>query len=102
MIEIKKIKKGNQMNKIILIISILILTSSTSYAKKVECDMLSPMQKAIYKAYCAAEAKKVESGTTKKSVKQLGKKSGKIFEKVFGGLNTDSKLFKTGKFKKDK
>ena len=25
-----------------------------------------------------------------------------IFEKVFGGLNTDSKLFKTGKFKKDK
>ena len=35
----------------------------------------------------------------KNSVKKLGEKSGKILGKVFGGLNTDSKLFKTGKFK---
>jgi hypothetical protein len=68
--------------------------------------MLSPMQKAIYKAYCMAEAKKMKSGNTenkitenKKTVKKLGEKSGKILGKVFGGLNTDSKLFKTGKFK---
>jgi len=89
------------MNKIILITSFLILTMNTSYAEKVECELLSPMQKVIYKAYCASESS--SSNSVKESIGSKGNKivgSGtNMLGKVFGKINTDSKLFKTGKYK---
>ena len=48
------------MKKIYLIVSLAFLFTNLSYAEKVECHLLSPMQKAIYKAYCQAQEKKTE------------------------------------------
>ena len=46
------------MKKIILTSILVLFYSNITYAEKADCELLSPMQKAIYKAYCQAEAKK--------------------------------------------
>jgi protein-tyrosine-phosphatase len=78
--------------------------SNITFAEKVECELLSPMQKAIYKAYCQAEAKKKiasSSGTSSSStVSNIKEKTGGIFKKL--KINTDSTLFKTGKYNEKK
>ena len=83
------------MKKIIFIFTASIIFSNISYAEKIECDLLSPMQKVVYKAYCSSQ----EKNDVKQS-KKLGLESGKIFNKIFGGLNTDSTLLNTGKYNK--
>lgn len=91
------------MKKNILAFCLVIFYSNTVVAEKVECELLSPIQKAIYKAYCQAEAKK--KGNNESSNKTLGdkltasnikEKTGDMFKKL--KVNTDSKLFKTGKY----
>ena len=89
--------------KIILLTAIAVFYTSVSYAEKVECDLLSPIQKKIYKAYCQAEAKKsgnVSSSTssTDGALNKAKDSVGGIFKKL--KLNTDSKLLKTGKYSK--
>ena len=89
--------------KIILLTAIAVFYTSVSYAEKVECDLLSPIQKKIYKAYCQAEAKK--SGNVSSSVESKDSKLNKAKNSVGGVLkklkiNTDSKLLKTGKYSK--
>tara|TARA_S200000501_G_scaffold37450_1_gene30904 strand:+ start:206 stop:481 length:276 start_codon:yes stop_codon:yes gene_type:complete len=91
------------MKKIYLIVSLAFLFTNLSYAEKVECHLLSPMQKAIYKAYCQAQEKKTEQSTSSKSSgKSLGlkEKTGSLMKKL--KVNTDSKLFKTGKYSEKK
>ena len=77
--------------------------TSASYAEKVECDLLSPIQKKIYKAYCQAEAKK--SGNVSSSTSSIDGGLNKVKDSVGGvfkklKINTDSKLLKTGKYSK--
>ena len=89
--------------KIILLTAIAVFYTSVSYAEKVECDLLSPIQKKIYKAYCQAEAKKsgnVSSSTssTDGTLKKAKVSVAGIFKKL--KINTDSKLLKTGKYSK--
>ena len=89
--------------KIILLTAIAVFYTSVSYAEKVECDLLSPIQKKIYKAYCQAEAKK--SGDVSTSVGSTDSKLNKAKNSVGGVLkklkiNTDSKLLKTGNYSK--
>ena len=92
--------------KIILLTAIAVFYTSVSYAEKVECDLLSPIQKKIYKAYCQAEAKKsgnVSSSTSSTSstngaLNKAKDSVGGIFKKL--KINTDSKLLKTGKYSK--
>jgi len=104
MIRQRKKKKGNKMiKKIILLVSLGMFYTSASYAEKVECDLLSPIQKKIYKAYCQAEAKKsgnVSSSTssTDGGLNKVKDSVGGIFKKL--KINTDSKLLKTGKYSK--
>ena len=102
MIRKRKKKKGKKMiKKIILLIVVTVFYANFSYAEKIECDLLSPIQKKIYSAYCKAEAKKMgkTSVATDKSNKELGKVSS-FFKKlkIPVNVNTDSKLFKTGKY----
>ena len=91
------------MKKIILSICVLMFYSNIALAEKVECELLSSIQKKIYKAYCQAEAKKMGSTDTKTGSKSTGgvytnvkEKTGSLFKKM--KVNTDSKLFKTGKY----
>ena len=104
MIRQRKKTKGNKMiKKIILLVSLGMFYTSASYAEKVECDLLSPIQKKIYKAYCQAEAKKsgnVSSSTssTDGGLNKVKDSVGGIFKKL--KINTDSKLLKTGKYSK--
>ena len=93
MIEIRKIKKKrkkmiNKLFKIIMISTISTVTSFASlHAEKVDCDLLSPMQKKIYQAYCksvSAESKNSKGETIAKTKSSL--------KKGLGKLNTDSKL----------
>ena len=89
--------------KFILLVSLGMFYTSASYAEKVECDLLSPIQKKIYKAYCQAEAKKsgnVSSSTssTDGALNKAKDSVGGIFKKL--KINTDSKLLKTGKYSK--
>ncbi len=104
MIRQRKKKKGNKMiKKIILLVSLGMFYTSASYAEKVECDLLSPIQKKIYKAYCQAEAKK--SGNVSSSTSSTGGTLNKAKDSVGGifkklKINTDSKLLKTGKYSK--
>ena len=108
MIKTKKIKKGNNMKKILITIFSVMFYSSVVQAEKVECELLTPIQKVVYKAYCQAEAKKgnttFKSKSTKESTKELGSsianKTNNAFKKL--KVNTDSKLFKTGKYSKEK
>ena len=86
------------MKKIILILTATILFSNFSYAEKVECNLLSPIQKAIYKAYCAAEAKKKMTTTSSDREKLSDNKTLKAAKKILGTGNTDSTLLKTGKY----
>ena len=83
------------MKKIIFIISALMVFPSLSYAEKVECSLLSPIQKKIYKAYCASQAKKETGSISKPSIPSLDKIGKSLKTK---GLNTDSILLKTGKY----
>ena len=92
------------MKKIILSTILVLFYSNIAFAEKVECELLSPMQKAIYKAYCQAEAKKKRNISTSTSnsstVSNLKEKTSGLFKKL--KVNTDSKLFKTGKYKEKK
>jgi hypothetical protein len=89
------------MKKIILSTILVLFYSNIVLAEKVECELLSPMQKAIYKAYCQAEAKKKQNISTStnnsSTVSNIKEKTGGLFKKL--KVNTDSKLFKTGKYK---
>ena len=89
------------MKKIILSTILVLFYSNIVLAEKVECELLSPMQKAIYKAYCQAEAKKkgnISTNTSNSStVSIIKEKTDGLFKKL--KVNTDSKLFKTGKYK---
>ena len=87
------------MKKIILTTILVLFYSNVTFAEKVECELLTPMQKAIYKAYCQAEAKKKGTNSSG-SVSNIKEKTSGIFKKL--GVNTDSKLFKTGKYKEKK
>ena len=107
MIRQRKKTKGNKMiKKLILLVSLGIFYTSASYAEKVECNLLSPIQKKIYKAYCQAEAKKsgnVSSSTSSTSstngaLNKAKDSVGGIFKKL--KINTDSKLLRTGKYSK--
>ena len=91
------------MKKIILTICVIMFYSNISHAEKVECELLSPIQKSIYKAYCQAEAKK--SGNVSSSTSSTGGTLNKAKDSVGGifkklKINTDSKLLKTGKYSK--
>ena len=92
------------MKKIILSTILVLFYSNIAFAEKVECELLSPMQKAIYKAYCQAEAKKkanISTSTSNSStVSNIKEKTSGLFKKL--KVNTDSKLFKTGKYKEKK
>ena len=92
------------MKKIILSTILVLFYSNIVLAEKVECELLSPMQKAIYKAYCQAEAKKKQNISTStnnsSTVSNIKEKTGGLFKKL--KVNTDSKLFKTGKYKEKK
>ena len=92
------------MKQIILSAILVLFYSNITFAEKVECELLSPMQKAIYKAYCQAEAKKkgnISTSTSNSStVSNIKEKTGGLFKKL--KVNTDSKLFKTGKYKEKK
>ena len=99
----KKTKRNKMIKKLILLVSLGMFYTSASYAEKVECDLLSPIQKKIYKAYCQAEAKKsgnVSSSTssTDGTLKKAKVSVAGIFKKL--KINTDSKLLKTGKYSK--
>ena len=85
--------------KIILTITIMTFYTNISYAEKVECELLSPIQKAIYKAYCQAEAKKkgMNNSESTDGISKAKKNVGKYLKKL--KINTDSTLFKTGKHK---
>lgn len=87
--------------KILILLFTFTLFANASYAEKVECELLSPIQKAIYKAYCQAEAKKAgnNNSNAKKNLKTTGEKAKSILGAIKGKikLNTDSTLFKTGK-----
>lgn len=89
------------MKKIILSAILVLFYSNITFAEKVECELLTPMQKAIYKAYCQAEAKKKQNISTStnnsSTVSNIKEKTGGLFKKL--KVNTDSKLFKTGKYK---
>ena len=89
------------MKKIILSTILVLFYSNIVLAEKVECELLSPMQKAIYKAYCQAEAKKKQNISTStnnsSTVSNIKEKTDGLFKKL--KVNTDSKLFKTGKYK---
>ena len=104
MIRQRKKTKGNKMiKKLILLVSLSMFYTSASYAEKVECDLLSPIQKKIYKAYCQAEAKK--SGNVSSSTSSTDGALNKAKDSVSGifkklKINTDSKLLKTGKYSK--
>ena len=104
MIRQRKKTKGNKMiKKLILLVSLSMFYTSASYAEKVECDLLSPIQKKIYKAYCQAEAKKMGNDTkskikTPKSVEVIKDKTGGWLKKL--KINTDSTLLNTGKHAK--
>lgn len=92
------------MKKIILSAILVLFYSNITFAEKVECELLTPMQKAIYKAYCQAEAKKKQNISTStnnsSTVSNIKEKTGGLFKKL--KVNTDSKLFKTGKYKEKK
>jgi|OM-RGC.v1.031840821 hypothetical protein len=92
------------MKKIILTSILVLFYSNITYAEKVECELLSPMQKAIYKAYCQAEAKKKgnlsSNASNSSTVGNIKEKTGGLLKKL--KVNTDSKLFKTGKYKEKK
>jgi len=89
------------MKQIILSAILVLFYSNITFAEKVECELLTPMQKAIYKAYCQAEAKKKQNISTStnnsSTVSNIKEKTGGLFKKL--KVNTDSKLFKTGKYK---
>ena len=89
------------MKKIILSAILVLFYSNITFAEKVECELLTPMQKAIYKAYCQAEAKKKQNISTStnnsSTVSNIKEKTDGLFKKL--KVNTDSKLFKTGKYK---
>ena len=100
------------MKKILIVVGSLMMFTTVSYAEKVECHLLSPIQKKIYKAYCDSVAKKNGQQIQKSSggiLKKLNTDS-KITDKIrsSGGflkklkINTDSKLLKTGKYKEKK
>ena len=97
------------MKKVILYTILVMFYSNITFAEKVECELLSPMQKAIYKAYCQAEAKKKSASSSRTSssgtsssgtINNIKEKTGGILKKL--KINTDSTLFKTGKYKKKK
>jgi hypothetical protein len=92
------------MKKIILTSIFVLFYSNITYAEKVECELLSPIQKAIYKAYCQAEAKKKgnlsSNASNSSTVSNIKEKTGGLLKKL--KVNTDSKLFKTGKYKEKK
>lgn len=92
------------MKKIILSAILVLFYSNITFSEKVECELLTPMQKAIYKAYCQAEAKKKQNISTStnnsSTVSNIKEKTGGLFKKL--KVNTDSKLFKTGKYKEKK
>lgn len=92
------------MKKVILYTILVMFYSNITFAEKVECELLSPMQKAIYKAYCQAEAKKKSASSSRTSssgtVSNIKEKTGGILKKL--KINTDSTLFKTGKYKEKK
>lgn len=100
------------MKKILIVVGSLMMFTTVSYAEKVECHLLSPIQKKIYKAYCDSVAKKNGQQIQKSSggvLKKLNTDS-KIGDKIRSSgsflkklkINTDSKLLKTGKFKEKK
>ena len=91
------------MKKIILTICVIMFYSNISHAEKVECELLSPIQKSIYKAYCKEKNKKMGNDTkskikTPKSVEVIKEKTGGWLKKL--KLNTDSTLLNTGKHAK--
>ena len=92
------------MKQIILSAILVLFYSNITFAEKVECELLTPMQKAIYKAYCQAEAKKKQNISTStnnsSTVSNIKEKTDGLFKKL--KVNTDSKLFKTGKYKEKK
>tara|TARA_Y100000816_G_C25699169_1_gene369559 strand:+ start:237 stop:506 length:270 start_codon:yes stop_codon:yes gene_type:complete len=89
------------MKKILSITLFVFLINNFSFAEKVECHLLSPMQKAIYKAYCQSQLKKAgNSSESSKKTLNLKEKTGKLMKKL--KVNTDSKLFKTGKYSEKK
>ena len=68
-----------------------VLVSNLASAEKVECDLLSPMQKKIYQAYCKSIAKK-EAAANNSSNNNNIDKTKSLLKKGMGKLNTDSKL----------
>ena len=91
----KNIKKGKKMIKKFVVISTIytLISFSTVYAEKVECDLLSPMQKKIYQAYCKSIAKKETKQN--KSIESQNKnivKTKSFLKKVTSKLNTKSTL----------
>ena len=91
------------LKKITVISTMYVMISFSSlYAEKIKCDLLSPMQKKIYQAYCKSIEKQAakKSGTVdSKKNKSLTKT--KLFLKKFTGkLNTDSILVDKIKGKK--
>ena len=94
------------MKKLYIPICALFLFTNISYAEKIECHLLSPMQKVIYKAYCQAEAKKAAKATqtseksSNSSFTKIKEKTGSLMKTL--KVNTDSKLFKTGKYSEKK
>jgi len=75
------------MKKIFIIITTTILLSNISYAEKVECDLLSPIQKKIYKAYCSSIAKE-----NNKNANKTMDKTKSVMKKGLSKFNTDSTL----------
>ena len=78
-----------------MISTISTVTSFASlHAEKVECDLLSPMQKKIYQAYCksvSAESNNSKGETIAKTGETIAKTKSSL-KKGLGKLNTDSKL----------
>jgi|TARA_B110000444_G_scaffold246120_1_gene267311 hypothetical protein len=66
--------------RVLLITFFSITFFNFASAEKVNCDLLSPMQKKIYSAYCKSIAKNKANNENS------------VFKKGLGKLNTDSTL----------
>jgi SNF2 family DNA or RNA helicase len=85
----------NKLMKLIIISTVsTVMTFPSLHAEKIECDLLSPIQKKIYQAYCKSVERQATAnkaaGTDTKGETITKTKS--ILKKVLGNLNTDSTL----------
>ena len=84
------------MNKYIFRSLVILVFTTISFnfasAEKVECELLSPIQKKIYQAYCKSVAKKNAAAQLSNNKNDIQEKSKSLLKKALGKINTDSKL----------